>query len=245
MSPVDVRAVIYSSGPVAPEVRAAAGAQAELVPAAVATLAEAVRGARSLEARWLWLLDGWAVPEPDALEALLAAAGVAGQPAPALLASKVIDGDGHLHPDATPQHEVYATERSVAAALRHLVQLRAAAPGSVLVDRLTADRVRQPRSDLPAGLDMREWSARVLRSPECVGYLVPGSVAVRTASPDPIARRDLVARARVAAGGAWTPREKLREAYRLVRDAPAWARPASARRTDREGPPGSPTARSG
>ena len=58
-----------------------------------------------------------------------------------------------------------------------------------------------------------QFSARILRDPAHVGYLVPDSVAARRR---PLAT-DLVSRVRALGGGAWTPREKLREAFLLTR----------------------------
>src|SRR5438045_2497324 len=131
MSEADVCAVIYSQAP-DPRVQSAVGAQTR-APSSVlggpTTLAEAVRSTRSANADWLWLLDGHAVPELEALAAMLDAAQAAATPAPVLLSSKVVGRDGRLHPDSTPRHEILVTEQSVHAAEHHLVKLRAAAPG--------------------------------------------------------------------------------------------------------------------
>lgn len=272
MSSADVCAVIHAGAPdpIALEVLSAVGVQRRrprVVLAASTTLAlpaastdaqPYVAGAResvllagvhagqSCDARWVWLLDGYAVPEPGALEAMLGATEIVTPPAPVLLASKVVDRHGRLHPDSTPRHQILAREQSVYAAERHLVQLRAAAPGSVLVDRAAIDRFGPPRADLPPGLDMLEWSARMLRAPDHSGYLVPTSVALRVTPPTATSWRDFPSRLRVLGSSAWTPREKLQEAFTLcmevagatapgITDGRAWGRQASSRRADRGG----------
>jgi hypothetical protein len=196
--------------------------------------AAGVRAARARGCRWLWLLDGWAVPEPGALEALLAASEAAAAPTPLLLASKVVDRQGRLHSDATPRHEILEKAHSVDAVERRLVQLRAAAHGSVLVSGAEIDRFGPPRSDLPPGLDMHEWSARMLRSWQDTGYLVPASVAVRDAPPLASSCRHSLGRVRVLASSAWSPRERLWEAFLLGRDA-ARALPRHGNRQGRAG----------
>ena len=61
---------------------------------------------------------------------------------------------------------------------------------------------------------MIELSARILRDPSQLGYLVPESVATRRR---PLEQADLLSRVRSLAGRAWTPREKLREGFLLSR----------------------------
>lgn len=184
--------------------------------------AAAVRAARSTAdetglppARWTWLLDGWTLPGPGALRHLLAAAGELSQPAPLLMVSKVLDPDGRLHPDATPRHEIFEKAHSVDAAQRHLVQLRTAAHGSALIDTVAVERFGPPRSDLPVGLDMHEWSARILRRWQDTGYLVPASVAVRRVAPAAHRWRYWLGRARVLGSGGWSATEKLWETFLL------------------------------
>lgn len=185
-------------------------------------LAPALQAAGSVS--WVWLLDGCTVPEPGALEALLAARDIATAPVPVILVSKVLGSDGQLHPDSTPRHEIFEKQHSVDAAERHLVQLRAAAPGSVLVATEVVDRFGLPRSDVAPGLDMYEWSARILRSWQNTGYLVPASVAVRSAAPVTPSWRHLLARARMLGGSAWSPSEQLWETFLLGRQAAGAAR---------------------
>jgi hypothetical protein len=158
-------------------------------------LAAGVRQGLASGCDWLWLLDGGAVPEWGALDALLAVGAGAKPPAPVLLASKVVDSVGGLHPDSLPRHEIFEKERTVGAAADHLVHLRLAAHGSVLAAADAVGRFAPPRLRLAPGQDMREWSARILRDWGNPGYLVPASLAVRPSRPSraPAARGDWAA----------------------------------------------------
>jgi hypothetical protein len=221
VSSADVCAVIYSETPDPAVAAARAQRRRPRIVITAAGLPAGVLAARSRDCAWLWLLDGCAVPEAGALAALLAVAEALPAPGPLLLASKVVDQHGRLHPDCTPRHEILEKEHSVDAAERHLVQLRAAAHGSVLVARAAIERFCPPRMDLPVGLDMHEWSARLLRSWNDTGYLVPASVAVRATPPRSPSWREWTARIRVLASSAWSPRERLWEGFVLGRDAAA------------------------
>lgn len=196
----DVEAVIPTQGAPAPALAAA-------LPEALATGAE-----------WIWVLDGHAVPEPGALEALLAVADPPGSlPAPALLASRVSRPDGSLHPDALPWPEIFEKEITTAAVGHRLVSLRAARPGSLLV---RADAVRRhglPRADFVSHGEILEWTARLLRDER--GYLVPTSVALRADRDSPNPRRELRNRARMLRGDTWGREEKLWFGFLLAQDA--------------------------
>ena len=190
------------------------------------------RSAPAEQPEWLWLLDGVTVPRADALEAFGAALEtLAGLPAPLLLASKVIDAAGAMHPDALPRHEIFEKQYTVDAIERGLVQLRAVPAGSLLIRRGTFERFGELRADLPPSWAVFEFTARALRSWEDTGYLVPSSVAVRKLPPHPAGRRGegLRTRARLLAGPAWTPTERLWEGF-LVAEAAVRAARGPARR---------------
>jgi rhamnopyranosyl-N-acetylglucosaminyl-diphospho-decaprenol beta-1,3/1,4-galactofuranosyltransferase len=175
------------------------------------------------DCEWLWLLDGTAVPEPDALAALLEALEAHDAlPEPVLLASKVVGPDGSPHPAALPVPAV-GRDLTVAAVRRRLLAIRAARPGSLLVHRGGIERCGPP----PGGGDDLVWSARVLR--DGFGALVPGSVAVR-ATPGAPPRVSVRGWARLLVGDALTPREKPWFAFRLAEDAWAGARGRAGRR---------------
>ncbi len=172
---------------------------------------------RVADAGWVWVLDGRAVPGPDALEALLAARELPDLPAPAVLAGKVVLPDGTLHPDVLPWPEIFEKEVSTAACAHRLVSLRAARGGSVLVRADAIARYGPPRAQFVSHGETLEWTARILRHE--TGYLVPASVAVREDRDPPAVRRDLANRARMLGGGAWRREEKLWFGFLLAQDA--------------------------
>ncbi len=181
-----------------------------------------VRAALEAGVEWLWLLDGVTVPEPGALTAFAAALDcLAGLPEPLVLTSKVLDTSGALHPDAIPRHEIFEREFTVAAAERGLVQLRAAPSGSLLVRREAFERFGALRTDLSLSWQAFEFTARVLRSREDTGYLVPSSVAVRRVPPRSAGRRGgaIRARAGLLAGPVWKPRERMWEGFLVAEGA--------------------------
>jgi hypothetical protein len=163
-----------------------------------ASLDGAVREALGAEPSWVWVLDGGVLPEPQALERLLAAA--EDTPSAALLVSKVITPDGALDRASLPVPEVHRGDVVVDALTRRAVPLRIARRGSMLVGgeaarQLDADTIER---DL-------EWTARVLKRGR--GLLVPESVAIRTSSGDPPGRSEVSASLRALA--ALEPRERL------------------------------------
>lgn len=173
-------------------------------------------------AAWVWLFDGVTVPAPGAFAAFeTAAERLAGLPAPLVLASKILDGGGALHPDATPRHEIFEKDLTVGAVERGLVQLRAAPSGSLLIRREAFQRFGSPRTDLSPSWAAFEFTARVLQAHEDTGYLVPSSLAVRMVPPRPPGRRGgaVRARARLLPGPAWNATERLWEGFLIAEGA--------------------------
>lgn len=193
------------SGPVLRTSGAPAPALAEALPAALQSGAE-----------WIWVLDGHAVPAPDALDRLLAHAEPDGLPAPVLLSSRVSLPDGSLHPDVLPWPEIFEKEISTAAVGQRLVSLRAARPGSLLVRAEAVRRHGPPRADFVSHGEILEWTARILRDDR--GYLVPASRAVRADRETPAPRRELRNRARMLRGDTWGREEKLWFGFLLAQD---------------------------
>jgi hypothetical protein len=222
----DVCAVIYgqTSGSTSAVLSDALEAQtvspALVLRAPGLSAAARVAAATSPDVAWVWLLDGRTTPAPAALAQLLLVADEI--PEPVLLVSKLLDRQGRLVCDESLRHEVFEKERTVAAIGRGLVHLRTAPHGSVLVARSALRRIGMPRADLDPGLDMLEWSARLLRRWEDSGYLVPASVAIRETGPE--VRSQWWARARLLKGDAWAPTEKLWEAFLLGQAAAATVR---------------------
>jgi hypothetical protein len=160
-------------------------------------------------ADWLWLLDCTALPEPHALQSLLAPLEDLGDmPAPALLASKLVGADGSPDPHSLPLPASSDLDLVVAACERRLLALRVAQPGSLLVHRRAIERWGTP----PAG-EAALWTARLLT--EQPGLLVPGSVAVRQPGGDG-ARAEISGLWKLLAGDALERNEKPWLAFRLL-----------------------------
>lgn len=156
------------------------------------------------EATWLWILDGTAVPTPEALDALSRSTDLGSPlPPPVLLASKVIEPDGALAERRAPWYRRRATDVAMLAVTRHLLPVRAAQTGSVLVRRsAVAAQGARPALHQAAGL---AWTASVLR--DGAGYMVPASVVIsRGGGP---AGDDLRAALQLLRGDALTGRERL------------------------------------
>ena len=181
-------------------------------------LRDGVRRAAATGARWIWLLDAAVVPRRDALGELLRfEQDPRGLPAPLILASKVLDAAGALHEASLPQHEFRRREFALRACGQRVMALRAARTGSVLVRTDVIARFGLPRRGLSAGWSVFDWTARILRGPAEVGYLVPGSVAQIDGLPRPPAG-GYGSRLIILAGPAWAPQDRRREAYQLVAD---------------------------
>jgi hypothetical protein len=187
-------------------------------------------------ADWVWILDGHALPQPGALQALLAASSFADLPDAAVLASKVVSPGGELHPDALPWPEIFEKEISTAACGHRMVSLRAARAGSVLVRRSAVERHGLPRPDFVSHGETLEWTARILRHE--AGYLVPASLAIREDRDVPAVRRDLGNRARMLRGDSWRREEKLWFGFLLGQDA---VRAAAGRASRRREAPAAPS----
>jgi hypothetical protein len=170
------------------------------------------------DAEWLWLLDGSAVPRPDALRRLLAAADVAETlpaPAPVLLASKVLAPGGSVDDGRVPWYRRGGeTDLAMRAARLGLLPVRAGRASSLLVRRGAGAAVGPGRGGLAGPGAAMEWTARLLR--DGMGYLAPTSV-VEATSPAPWPAQsvgrggldDLRVAATMLAGPGWKRREKL------------------------------------
>ena len=125
----------------------------------------------------IWLMDDDTVPEPGALEALLAARQAHPAPPPALVASRVVWTDGRPHPMNTPRTKPFAgrAER-LAAAEAGCTPIRSASFVSVLVDAAQCRRRGLPQADYFLWNDDFEFTTRLLRGN--TGLLCPASVVV-------------------------------------------------------------------
>jgi hypothetical protein len=167
---------------------------------------------------WIWLVDGAAVPEADALERLLEATRATSA---VIFAGKVVLPDGALDPLALPVPAVTEPEVTLGAFERGLLAIRAARRGSLLVraGALDPPAVRSARDDLL-------WTARLLLRER--GFLVPASVAVRAPGPPAAERRraraGLADWLRLVISNGLEPAEKPWFAFRLAEEALAAAR---------------------
>ncbi|HEY8300312.1 MAG TPA: glycosyltransferase [Jatrophihabitans sp.] len=136
-------------------------------------MAAALRAAADL----IWLMDDDTIPEPDALEALLAArAGYRG-PRPALLASRVVWTDGRAHPMNTPRPKpMVGTDERAAAEAVSCIPVRSASFVSILVDAAVCRARGGPVADYFLWNDDFEFTTRILRG--SIGLLCPQSVVV-------------------------------------------------------------------
>jgi len=179
---------------------------------------DGIRTAAATGPGWIWLLDEAAVPRRDALDHLLRfAEDPGGLPAPLVLASKVVDGSGGLREDALPQHVFRRREFALAACAQRVMAVRAARNGSLLIRADAVVRFGLPRRGMPTGWGIYDWTARILRGPDDVGYLVPDSVAQIDGPPRPPAAA-YRSRLMMLAGPAWAPQDWRREAYQLAAD---------------------------
>lgn len=143
---------------------------------------EGMKRAHADGAEWMWLMDDDTLPEPQALAELLAAPGRF-QPAPTLLASKVIWCDGRIHPMNAPWPDRTRVERAIAGAEDGVLPLRFATFVSLLVHRDVVDRFGLPFKHFFVWSDDVEYTSRAVLNGESA-YLIPSSVALhKTATP--------------------------------------------------------------
>lgn len=138
---------------------------------------EGMKRAHAAGAEWLWLMDDDVIPEPDALEELLATpTRIEPLPRPTILASKALWRDGQMHPMNFPGAEKRRLERLIEGAEHRLLPIRFATFVSLLVHRRAVDRHGLPLKHFFMWSDDIEYTGRVLL--EEPGYLVPTSVVV-------------------------------------------------------------------
>lgn len=152
---------------------------------------------------WEWIVDPSVEPRGDTRDRLEATTRPDGLPEPVILAAKVVDASGALHPASMPWPGIFEKQLATDAAQHRLVSLRATRPGALLV---RTDVVGRPEGDV------LQWSARVLRH-DHVGYLVPAAVAVRHDDEDGRLRP------KILLGDAWRLEEKLWLSLLVMQDA--------------------------
>jgi rhamnopyranosyl-N-acetylglucosaminyl-diphospho-decaprenol beta-1,3/1,4-galactofuranosyltransferase len=136
-------------------------------------MAEAVR--RGVD--WLWVMDDDTIPQPPALERLLAARDrLDGLPDPVILASKVLWTDGRVHPMNPPWPNPGDINVYLEALERGVVPIRANTFPSMLIRRDAVERHGPPRKGFWIWADDMDFTLRILRDEP--GYVVPESVAI-------------------------------------------------------------------
>ena len=136
-------------------------------------MARALDGAADL----IWLMDDDTVPEPGALEALLAARDRHPAPPPALVASRVLWTDGRAHPMNTPRTKPFVSKAErLTATAAGCTPIRSASFVSILVDAAECRRRGLPQADYFLWNDDFEFTTRLLRGN--TGLLCPASVVV-------------------------------------------------------------------
>ncbi len=136
---------------------------------------EGLRTAHEAGADWIWIMDDDTIARPAALAQLLQARErlPAGDP-PALLASRAVWDDGHLHPMNAPGFERDDVAAVIRGCERGLMPLRTATFVSLMVHRSAITRHGLPFKHYFIWSDDIEYTARILRHEP--GYLVPTSV---------------------------------------------------------------------
>ncbi len=177
---------------------------------------ERLEVAADRDATWFWLLEEDVVPEPTALDHLLAPVADSDLLSPVLMASKVVGPDGLLHPRSAPWPRTRG-EIVITACQHRLMSLRLASWGSLLVHRDALAHHGPPREDFRSGADDLEWTARILTRGH--GYLAPTSIATRSGSREALSRPELLARVRMILGNAWVSDARAWFAFRVADDA--------------------------
>ena len=129
--------------------------------------------ALATDSEWIWVLDGSAVPRPDALQRLLDGLGRVGElPYPSLLEGVVVTSGGRVHEQRGPWYRRFHLDVAMRSVDRRLLPIRGSS-GPVLVHRHAAE-AQLPRAGAPiAPGALLEWTAKALRYR--TGYLVPES----------------------------------------------------------------------
>jgi hypothetical protein len=181
----------------------------EEVSGVAAAYLRGIEAALEGESDWLWMLDGTARPEPDALRELASAVeSLSSVATPALVASKLTSAAGALDPAAAPMARVTSVDFAFAAYERRLLSVRAVRGGSLLIRRDAAGRHGGPRRELDESGGDLEWTARLLA--DDVGVLAPASVALSDAhAGDGSDAARLRAATAILFSDAFSAREKL------------------------------------
>lgn len=125
----------------------------------------------------VWLMDDDTVPEPGALDELIAAQRHYPGSPPAVVASRVVWTDDREHPMNTPRRKPFVRRAELRLADEiGCVPIRSASFVSVLIDAAAARRFGTPVADYFIWNDDFEYTTRLIR--HAPGLLCPGSTVV-------------------------------------------------------------------
>ncbi|MCB0168774.1 MAG: glycosyltransferase family 2 protein [Anaerolineae bacterium] len=173
---------------------------------------------------WIWVMDDDSIPEPDALQQLLAAyQRLEPVKPPKLLASRAVWLDRSLHPMNIPQAKTSDPDLALLAAEQATMSIRFATFVSLLLHRSVIDGYGLPIADYFIWSDDIEYTARILKQE--FGVAVPASVVVHKTAKKYTHLNDsgpryyyhirnniwMLTRSR-----AWTTKEKIKKAINFV-----------------------------
>jgi GT2 family glycosyltransferase len=125
----------------------------------------------------IWLMDDDTVPEPGALDELIAARRQYPGQRPAVVASRVVWTDNRPHPMNTPRRKPFVRREELQRADSiGCIPIRSASFVSVLIDAEQARRLGAPVADYFLWNDDFEYTTRLLR--HAPGLLCPASIVV-------------------------------------------------------------------
>lgn len=179
---------------------------------------------------WIWVMDDDAIPEPDALNRLLAAHHRFDEvQQPRLLASKVIWVDGSLHPMNAPQIKTSNLESLFLATQHSTMSIRYATFVSLLVHRSLIEQYGLPIADYFVWADDIEYTARILRNE--LGIIVPDSLVWHKTAKKHTRMDDAGPRYyyhvrnniwMLTHSNSWSRKEKMKKAVYLLREIPSY-----------------------
>jgi hypothetical protein len=184
------------------------------------TLFSGLEQASASDAAWVWCLRAGARPRPDALDALLKAARLAGEPPALLVAGMTADVEtGRAIEEDLPAFD-YVDQEAVLRLLPHRVApIRSAPFANCLISRDSFALHGLPDERSFGRYAPAEWTHRVVN--EGVGYFAPLSVVPATpvlrASDPAEVIADTTAVIRTGRTGTWTGGELGRALARAVR----------------------------
>ena len=177
---------------------------------------DALERALASGAGWIWLLADGAVACGDALERLLAACELAGEPPGSLLAGMVVGGSGRPLRSELPAGDGRCAEDLIRLAGKRALPIRYTTLANCVVARELFVQHGLPDVCRYGPYAAIEWSARVLRVER--GYFIPASV-VTLEAPSRVGGAPLVTVAalmRMLRSGIWTRGEAAANAASLA-----------------------------